>query len=163
MARRIARTKPGRDGKGGKRSRKGNPASGPGECDVEHWGWMPAEMMAALINADLSRDAFRCLLRLWVEHCGQGRMANGELVCTYGDFQDAGVCRSRIRDSLAQLEQAGFIRIRRNGRIAGHSRPNTYRLTWMGAWDGDGLATVPPSNEWKALLAADGPPPGDSR
>lgn len=160
MARRIAQTRPGRNGKSGGRPRKGNPASKPSQCGFEHWGWIPDAMIQALLNAELGRDAYRCLMRIWQEHIGQGGAANGELICTYSDFEAARVPRSRIKGALAELERGGFVRIRRMGRIAGQNRPNLFRVTWMGAWDEEGLATIPPSNEWKALLSADAPPSG---
>lgn len=154
MTRRIAQTKPGRDGKGGKRSKKGNPASSPSDCGVQQFGWMPVDLLDALVEAKLSRNAFRILIRIWREHLSQGGVANGELICPYTDFMQSNVPRSCISSGLKELETAGIIRRRLRGRIAGQPRPTHYRLTWLGAWSADGESMIPPSNEWKSLLVS---------
>ena len=151
-------TKPNANGRDGKRSKKGNPAASPRDCKFELWAWLPAEVLQAVLTANLSRDAFRCLFALLLEHIGQGGASNGELIHTYADFEASGVPRSCVKAALEQLESAGFIVARRQGRTDnGRRKPTKYGLTWLGMWDSDGLATSPPSNQWKKLLA---PSPG---
>ena len=151
--RRQAFTKPDKRGREGKRQRRKNPVTRPSDCGVEHFAWIPFELLSAPVWASLSINARRVLDRLMVEHVAQGGLANGELCVSYDQFVEAGCSRRLVSTAIAELEAAGVAAVRRRGRIAGENLPNWYRLTWMGARDANG-EIMAPSHEWRARTAA---------
>lgn len=114
----------------------------------------PLEMRrspAWLVTPDHAR---RVLDRLEVEHMEHAGAMNGELPCTYADFEANGVPRKAIALALRQLEALGFIEVMSRGRIsrAEFRRPSLYRLTYVYGRAGKGIAG--PTNEWKRWATA---------
>jgi hypothetical protein len=79
----------------------------------------------------LSDNARRLLSRLEVEHMSHGGARNGNLPCTYSDFERAGLRRASVARAIREAEALGFLEVtERGGRsISEFRRPSTYRLT----------------------------------
>jgi hypothetical protein len=94
----------------------------------------------------LSAVSLRILSRLEQEHLSHGRTMNGDLQCTYDDFQKCGVGRAAIAKALRELEALGFIEIRRGySGLANACESNRYRLCYLPA--NNDRAT----NEWQNI------------
>lgn len=137
-AKRRAFTKPDKRGRSGKRARKGNPASGPGDCGIEQWVWLPVEIIGSTTWQALSIKARRILDRVMAKHAHHGGTGNGELCVSHRQFEQAGASRNCVAAAIRECEAAGLLRVQRRGRIAGENEPNLYTLTWMGSWDTNG-------------------------
>jgi hypothetical protein len=111
--------------------------------------WVAHQDSMIRILLGLSLSARRILDRLEIEHCRHGRRQNGRLICTYADFERAGIQRSCIRAALDELISAGLIEIVRPGRrsYADLRMPSAYRLTFEPTFE-DGKP-VAPTHEWK--------------
>ena len=152
---RRARQKPTATGRDGKRTRKGNIATGPKECGVESWGWLPAEMLRCPAYLAMSGNAVKATFRVLSEHISEGGTMNGELVISHEQFITAGISRNCVAGAIREAEAAGMIAVRRRGRIAeGRNAPNLFRLTWLGGWGPDG-EKIHPSNDWKGRTVED--------
>ena len=81
----------------------------------------------------LPDHARRVMAAIEDEHMAHGGAQNGALVCTYVDFQAAGVPRKAIALALRQLEALGFIRVVERGRpaISEYRSPSRYQLTYV--------------------------------
>lgn len=153
--RRRARQKPTATGRDGKRTRKGNPATGPKACGVENWGWLPAEMLRCPAYHAMSGNAVKVTFRVLSEHISEGGTMNGELVISHEQFIAAGISRNCVAGAIREAEAAGMIAVRRRGRIAeGRNAPNLFRLTWLGGWGPNG-EKIHPSHDWKGRTAED--------
>lgn len=99
----------------------------------------------------LPDNARRVLDRLEREHMDQGGSANGKLICTYSDFEKAGIRRNSSSLAIRQCEALGFLRVSVSGNrsIATERYPNRYRLTYL---IGRGESTDI-TNEWRALTS----------
>ena len=98
---------------------------------------------------DLSLSARRILDTLEIEHCRHGGRDNGELPCTYSDFERY-IQRKTIRPALNELIAAGLIEVTRIGRRAYADLPRTcslYRVTYLPTFrDGE---WAEPTHDWK--------------
>lgn len=102
----------------------------------EPWLALPLSLMSSPVLRVMSGAAFRMLFRLMQEHLGHGRVRNGELAVSYKGFEEAGVKKDVIRQSLLQLEHLGLLKRTDCGRRpfgADRGRTATYRLTMFGA------------------------------
>ncbi len=152
---RRAVRKPNATGRDGAWARKGNPVSRPADCGVNQFVWLPAELLGSPAFRVLSVNARRVVDRLLREHIAHAGTANGELVVSHQQFEEAGVTRNLVAKAIREAEAAGLISVQRRGRIAdGRNQPSLYRLTWMGAWRPDG-EKMPPTHEWKGRTADD--------
>lgn len=82
----------------------------------------------------LSDEGRRVLFQLEIEHMRHGAAENGNLVCTYDDFQkQAGVRRASIPLAIRQCVALGFVEVTKRGRISSamFKAPSTYRLTYL--------------------------------
>jgi hypothetical protein len=110
--------------------------------------WVPHQVMMIGILRGLSLTARRVLDTLEIENSRHFGKENGNLLCTYTDFNRF-VTRRCIRKALDELIAAGLIEITRLGRrsYADLRNPSLYRLTYLhtfknGQW-------VSPTHEWK--------------
>ncbi len=73
---------------------------------------------------------------------------NGNLPCTYDDFERYGVRRRSIPDAMRQLQRLGFVIVAEQGRggNAEWRRASRYRLTYLGA------GGMPPTDEWRRFV-----------
>jgi hypothetical protein len=100
----------------------------------------------------LPDKAHRILRRLELEHMEHGGADNGRLVCTFNDFEKAGVRRHAVRLAIHQCVALGFVEVMRQGRrsIADARQPSLYRLTYVRGRNDSPRMT----NEWQ-LIATD--------
>jgi hypothetical protein len=77
----------------------------------------------------LSNNARRVLDRLEVEHMKHGGAENGNLVCTYDDFERAGIKRRSVSSAIRGCVDFGFLQITLQGglTISDIKRPSHYR------------------------------------
>lgn len=101
----------------------------------------------------LPDNARRVLDRLEREHLDQGGSENGKLICTYSDFQKAGLRRNSIAIAIRQCVALGFLQVTtRGGRALSTERyPSLYRLTYV---SGKGQS-ADVTNEWKTVSSSD--------
>lgn len=94
----------------------------------------------------LSPVSLRILDRLEREYLSHGRTTNGDLICTYDDFQKCGIRRDIAARSLRECEALGFLEIGRGySGLANACESNRYRLTYLPA--NNDKAT----NEWQKI------------
>ncbi len=109
----------------------------------------PIAMLESPAYRALSRGAHQVLARIEIEHAHHGGADNGQLPCTYDDFERYGLHRRSIAPAVRELEALGFIRLTQRG-CAGNAQfrqPSFYRLTFRHTKDdtGDG------SHEWRRI------------
>lgn len=154
--RREAARRHDRKGRSTCQARKGVPKTRPSDCGVEHWVWLPVELLMSPAYRALTLAARRILDLVMIEHNGQAGMANGELTLPHTVIEASGVRANSIAPAIRELEGAGLISVRRRGRIAGSpkNKSSLFRLTWLGCWDANG-ELAPPSHGWKGRTADD--------
>jgi hypothetical protein len=88
----------------------------------------------------------KVLDRLCIEHMAHAGTENGNLKCTFSNFEEHGIRRSSIAGSIRRLEALGLIRVVERGRItkAEFKFPSIYRLTFI-------QGNIPATNEWKQI------------
>ena len=104
-------------------------------------------MMESPAYQVLSLSGRRVLDRLEIEHAHHGGNDNGELPCTYDDFESYGIHRHSIKAAIAEVVALGFVEITEQGR-AGNAewrRPTKYRLTYRP------LNRAAPTDEWRKI------------
>ena len=122
----------------------------PGENFVMH----TLSMRTSPAWAVLSDVAHRVLDRLEVEHLQHGACENGNLICTYADFEKAGIRRQSVNKALFALEALGFIEIIERGRRAatGFNVTSRYRLTYLSNNLRRNVRDPnPPTNDWARI------------
>jgi hypothetical protein len=84
--------------------------------------------------------------RLCIEHMAHAGTENGNLICTYSDFEEFGIRRKSIAEAIDRVEALGFIETMERGRLAkGEFRfPSRYRLTFVNG-------NLAPTNEWQRI------------
>jgi hypothetical protein len=109
------------------------------------WIWFSRDMLESAAFRSLSGPALHVLFRLAVEHMAHAGTENGALVQTYDQLAESGVRRKSIKAAIDELEEKGFIEIKRGARSFGTGRqPSLYELAWLPARD-----RSPASNRWK--------------
>jgi hypothetical protein len=65
-----------------------------------------------------------------------GGAENGNLVCTYDDFENAGIRRMSISCAIQECVALGFVEVTVKGGLAraDFKRPSNYRLTYVAAY-----------------------------
>ncbi|MCP4121512.1 MAG: hypothetical protein GY751_07130 [Bacteroidetes bacterium] len=88
----------------------------------------------------------KILDRLCIEHMAHAGTENGNLKCTFTNFEEHGIRRSSIAGSIRRLEALGLIRVVERGGItrAEFKFPSIYRLTFI-------QGNIPATNEWKRI------------
>lgn len=91
------------------------------------------DMLESAAWAGLSLAARKVLDRLEIEHMRHGGADNGQLPCTYDDFERFGIRRKSVADALAELVGLGFIEVTHQGRggNAVYRHSSRYRLTYL--------------------------------
>jgi hypothetical protein len=118
-----------------------------GESFIAH----PKSMRESWAWRLLPDNARRVLDRLELEHMRQGGAMNGELKCTYTDFEEAGLRRQSVALAIRQAAALGFVEITRKGyKTAAEFRvPSLYRLTYV--YNADARRQGMPTNEWERI------------
>lgn len=93
------------------------------------------ELLESAAWASLSLAARKVLDRLEIEMAHHGGKENGNLPCTYADFERHGIRRKSIAPAIGELETAGLLRVTYRGRggNATFRQPSRYRLTYVGS------------------------------
>lgn len=107
------------------------------------------EMRESAAWRALPDNARRVLDRLELEHLRHGGAENGKLICTYADFERAGLRRASVSLAIRQATALGFIVIERQGyRTSAEFRaPSLYRLTYV-----YGCGSSPnPTDDWHRI------------
>ena len=74
------------------------------------WCWLTREMLESPTWRAMTLPARRVVERLMVEHMSHGGTMNGELPCTYGDFQRFGLSRKSINAAIHVADDFRFER-----------------------------------------------------
>lgn len=112
----------------------------------DSWGWLVQEHVESHAYQALKINERRIFDRIWLEHMHHAGSENGNLICTYDDFETFGVSRKYIRPALNTLHHFGLIRYKPGKPNGRHRPPWIFRLTWMPTMDG-----IPATNEWKGI------------
>ena len=98
--------------------------------------------------SELSLAAHRVLLRLEIEHCHEGGRENGNLVCTYDQFERFGIRRASVADAIKQLVTVGLVEVTHQGRGGNreYRDPSRYRLTYLQT------QAANPTDEWRRYV-----------
>lgn len=112
----------------------------------EPWIWLTKSMLESEAWRNLPPPAFSVLMRLQIEHMNHNGLRNGQLLCTYDNFEQFGIRRRSIPKALQELQRRGINYITSRGRrSSGVTRhPSYYTLTWLPNLDGE-----MPTNDWK--------------
>lgn len=112
------------------------------------WCWLTREMLESEAWRAMTLPARRVVDRLIIEHMSHGGTLNGELPCTYDDFQRFGVSRKSISAAIRVAVALGCIDLVVRGHLnhGAADRPSLYGLTWLPRSD-----NTPPSNRWKSI------------
>ncbi|MFO1143168.1 MAG: hypothetical protein U1E59_12370 [Amaricoccus sp.] len=111
-----------------RRSKPSNPSTIAGQFIAHRVAMLESDAWACL-----TFTARRALDRLEIEHAHHGGKENGNLVCTYRDFEHFGIRRPSIPSAIRLLVAAGLLEITHQGR-GGNSDfrdPSRYRLTYL--------------------------------
>lgn len=112
----------------------------------EPWAWLTRDMFASHAWRAMPSAARRVLDRLIIEYLNHAGTNNGEIVCTFTDFEKYGIRRPSIAEALEKLQALGWIDIvERGGSYADVRIPSRYSLTWLNGKFG------PASNRWRSI------------
>jgi hypothetical protein len=116
-----------------------------GEYFVAH----PVALLKSSAFRSLKLADRKILDRLEIENASHAGKQNGDLICTYTDFQKYGVRKASIADAIKRLVEWGFVEITKQGRpsYADIRNPSHYRLTFLHSYQ-DGKP-VKPTHEWR--------------
>jgi hypothetical protein len=104
------------------------------------------EMLESPAYQALSLSARKVLERLEIEFAGHGGTENGNLPCTYEDFQTFNIDRHSIAPAIREAEALGFIKVKRGRAGNGEFRsPNIFTLTYRD------INKMDQTNEWKRI------------
>ena len=112
----------------------------------ESWIWLTTELLLSDAWRSMSINCYKLIFHLLIEHSNHAGHENGRLLSTYGQLQNYGLTRNKIRSVIEEAEFLGVIRHRRGRKVVALNQPNSYRLTFY-ADDENGYAT----NEWKSI------------
>jgi hypothetical protein len=89
--------------------------------------------------------------RLVIEHMAHAGTENGNLICTWSDFEASGIRRKSIATATSRVVALGFAeRVRQGGKAWGDVRlPSIYRLTFV-------TGNLAPTNEWQGIKTPEG-------
>ena len=112
----------------------------------EPWIWLTTELLSSEAWRSMSINCYKLIFHLLIEHSNHAGRENGRLLSTYGQLQDYGLTRNKIRSVIEEAEFLGLIKHKRGRKVVALNQPNSYRLTFY-ADDENGFAT----NEWKSM------------
>lgn len=117
--------------------------------DQGGWGWITLEMLESPAFTTLSHNARKALFRIVIENISHASLHNGKLIVTHSQFIYYGVTGEYVGDAIDELDFKGWLRVRRGRAGVGSAHPNTYRLTFLGDYEG-----AAPTNEWRRCTLA---------
>ncbi|MDA9620941.1 hypothetical protein N9S51_01305 [Pelagibacteraceae bacterium] len=112
----------------------------------ESWIWLTTELLCSDAWRSMSINCYKLIFHLLIEHSNHAARENGRLLSTYGQLQNYGLTRNKIRPVIVEAEFLGLIKHRRGRKVEALNQPNSYRLTFY-ADDENGYAT----NDWKSI------------
>jgi hypothetical protein len=112
------------------------------------WQSRPIEMLLSPAHRVLTLAAHRVIDRIAIELARHGGQENGRLPCTFDNFEEYGIDRAAIRETVA----LGFIEVTEKGRpAAGEWRaPNLFRITFQPILNRN-KPIVLPTNDWQKI------------
>jgi hypothetical protein len=113
-------------------------------------------MLESSAWAALSLPARKIYDRLMIEHMRHGGTRNGQLPCTYSDFENYGVRRKSIAAALDELEALAFIKRTKKGHLVPDGKsgtPSLYLITSLSEKAGRGY--LAPTFEWRQFQSID--------
>ena len=115
----------------------------------EPWIWLTREMLESDAWRTAPINTRRVVDRLLLEHMAHAGTENGNLACTYQDFEKYGVTRRLVSKSIADAVARGLTIITQKGRASSgeHRWPSRYALGWLPTCD---AAAAP--NRWKVWV-----------
>lgn len=116
-----------------------SPPKGDGAC----WLWIDLQLLLSPPWQAAPPEVKLLVVRLIEEHHAHRGYSNGELICTFDQFERYGIARRRIKWAIDCAKRLGFVAVDRGAAYGEFSRASKYRLTFRPA--GDDL----PTNEWK--------------
>lgn len=111
------------------------------------WVWLTREMLESEAWSSAPINTRRVIDRLILEHMSHAGLENGQLVCTYADFERAGIGKRHVTAAIKDAARRGLVIITEKGKAsAGPNRwPSRYALGWLPLHNG---ASAP--NRWKS-------------
>jgi hypothetical protein len=115
----------------------------------EPWCWFPRSLLESDAWRSAPINTRRVVDRLLLEHMAHAGTMNGQLICTYKDFEKAGIRHESLITAIQDAGARGLISITQKGRAStGEDRwPSKYALGWLPTHDG-----VAAPNRWKSWL-----------
>ena len=110
------------------------------------WCWLTAKLLNSLAWKSMSVNCHKLVDCLLLEHCNHAGLANGNLICTYNQFQEYGLTRNMIRPAIEEASFLGLVKHQRGERVFAKNQPNSYRITFYGTSE-----ARDPTNEWKRI------------
>lgn len=109
------------------------------------------DMIASPGFGALSKSERRLLDRLELEHAEHGGMENGNLICTYSDFNEFGIRLQGIAAAIRVVSALGFVEVMKQGRAGNgeHRTPSRYRLTYLNTTGANGADAEKPTDDWR--------------
>lgn len=114
----------------------------------EQWIWLTRELLESPAFRGLSGTARQVLFELCIEHTAHGGTENGNLIRTYEQLSSAGVRRPSLPSAISELQEFGFIDVRKGLYFRGTHTPSRYALTWLPLPNGE-----KPTNRWRTITA----------
>jgi hypothetical protein len=120
--------------------------------DGQPFVWQTREMLESPAMRVMSLTAHRLVQRIMIEHMAHSGRENGNLICTYNDFETYGVRRNSIAVAITEADALGWIKVVKRGHFAVSEfrEPSLYRIEWLPDKD-----ARPASNRWKNLKSLD--------
>ena len=104
----------------------------------EPWVWFTREFLESAAWRTAPINTRRVVDRLILEHMAHGGTMNGELICTYKDFEKWGIRHQSLIAAIQDALSRGLVNITQQGRASrGENRqPSKYALGWLPLRDG---------------------------
>jgi hypothetical protein len=110
------------------------------------WVWLTREMLESEAWRTAPINTLRVVFRLILEHMAHAGCENGNLICTYLDFEKWGISSRLVSRAIADAMNRGLIVITQKGKASSgqNRKPSLYALGWLATRDG-----ASPLNRWK--------------
>src|SRR5262245_50639346 len=104
----------------------------------EPWVWLTRELLESAAWRTAPINTRRVVERLIIEHMAHAGTDNGDLVCTYRDFERFGIRHPSVKPAVDDAVNRGLVLITQNGKASpGQDRwPARYALGWLPLYDG---------------------------
>ena len=76
----------------------------------EPWIWLTTELLLSEAWRSMSINCYKLIFHLLIEHSNHAGRENGRLLSTYGQLQNYGLTRNKIRAVIEEAEFLGLIK-----------------------------------------------------